>query len=779
MKQFVKVAGRLASVVTLTLVLAVIAHAQNDTITPDPYETSKEPVYPTPQADRALLYVARPDHAILFGLETFKVFVDDKAAGWLPQRSYLAVQVEPGERLIWGPSRNEAQRFDLEAGKTYLLVLAEKYRTVNTGRSSYSVLDATWWVVRHPEEIKNLVPAAKLKYATTMDESMAELNKEAAKKFEKTNAKAHYAMDVALPMSFEKVMYRRAKKEFSLKTWEDTGMLTIGRESIEFKGDKMTVVVPMKDLRWFAYDTIVSKTVGVLFNRALGEAQWNILSIMSEGQEQTIAFKDGRRLSDGSETKRIYRALQAAAPEKAQSSAKAAAAVAALADNSPQTAAAGENQPSVPEPAQEAKAETKLAALVPQSAAAPSSANVSTIVIAREGSFGSPLLQRDTLRMISVLDNAEPPDCDGVRRVLKMEITKEPAGVKIKHNRAVSGWWEERWTIDRCGTQRIYSITYRNDSRGEVDFGAGMVRTLGSQALRDDTLKAISALDGPMAPDCKTERRVFTSEVSRLPDGVKVEANRMVAGWWEERWTINRCQVRVAYDVTYRADGRGGTDISPRGALEQEKKTDTATPPPQPAAGENPPPAAAPSQPPASGALPDGFVLFEERKDQFTIAIPKDWTAYDQSRLLGEQQAQKRGGMFNVIIFYRAQDPPSNDGMSVEIMRKIDVGEVPSFFVQKMAAEKGMSCDGFSEKAGKQVVKLLGLDGSHWEPSPVAGCKGVRVRGSGGDRKQDVYAASDGRILYLFYLRMPAEKFEQNAEVFQKSVATAKLTAAK
>jgi hypothetical protein len=440
----------------------------------------------------------------------------------------------------------------------------------------------------------------------------------------------------------------------------------------------------------------------------------------------------------------------------------------------------------VPAPAPEAGAESQAAAASgPQSAAAPSSASVSNIVIAREGSMGSPLLQRDTLRMISLLDNAEPPDCDGVRRVLKMEITKEPAGVKIKHNRAVSGWWEERWTIERCGTQRAYNINYSNDSRGEVDFGAGMIRTLGSQALQDDTLKAISALDGPMAPDCKTERRVFTSEVTRLPASVKVEANRMVAGWWEERWTINRCQVRVAFDVTYRADGRGGTDISPKAVLAQEKKADTAPPPPppQPAAGENPTPAASPSQPPPLGAIPDGFVLFEGRKDQFTIAIPKDWMAYDQSRVLGEQQPQKmKGGtgIFNVIVFYRAQEQASDGALSVETIRKIDSGEVPSFLVLKMAAEKGMSCEGFSEKAEKHVVKIMGMDASQSEPSPVAGCKGVRVRGDGRrSSAQDVYAVSDGRILYLFTLRNSAEKFDQSAEVFQKSVATARLTVAK
>lgn len=777
MKEFVRVAGRLASVVTLTIVLAVIAHAQTDSITPDLYETSKVAVYPAPQAGKALVYVARPEYVRVFGLSDFKVFIDDKAAGWLPQRSYLAVQVEPGRRLVWGPPRPsafEVQRFDFQPGKTYLLVLAERYRTIRSGNTSQRVLDATWWIERGPEEIKNLVSVGKMEYATTLDEPMSSLNEEAVKKYAKVNGNTRDPGDFPLPAIFEKVWYRPAKRGFSLKPYEDSGTLTINHQTIEYASDKRTMVIPMKDVQWVSFGPIPG-------NRTFGDSdEWDVIRFVKDGSVETVAFRDGHHLNfSGPDTTRIFQALRAAAPPKRDSSA---ASAQVPEDSSAQPYAASESQPEVSAQTQAAGSQPASSSGSQPAAATPSSASVSTMVIAREGSMGSPLLQRDTLRMISLLDSAEPPDCDGLRRVLKMEITKEPAGVKIKHNRAVSGSWEERWTIDRCGTQRAYNITYSNDSRGEVDFRAAMITTLGSQALQDDTLKAISALDGPMAPDCKAERRVFTSAVTRLPAGVKVEANRMVAGWWEERWIINRCQVRAAYDVTYRADGRGGTDISPRAVSEQEKKADAAPPPPpQPAAGENPPPAASPSQPPALGALPDGFVLFEGRKDQFTIAIPKDWTAYDQARLLGEQQAQKNGGMFNVIIFYRAQDQASSDGMSVETMRRIDVGEVPSFFVQKMAAEKGMSCDGFSEKAEKQVVKILGVDGAHSEPSPVAGCKGVRVR-AGGRRsspKQDVYAASDGRVLYLFYLRMPAEKFDQNAEVFQKSVATAKLTAAK
>ena len=106
-----------------------------------------------------------------------------------------------------------------------------------------------------------------------------------------------------------------------------------------------------------------------------------------------------------------------------------------------------------------------------------------------------------------------------------------------------------------------------------------------------------------------------------------------------------------------------------------------------------------------------------------------------------------------------------------------------------------MSCAGFPEKAEKEVFKMITGDpilgkgaaiqeAPHSEPVPVAGCKGIRIRGTGQPAKEnvpqtlDVYAASDGKVLYLFTLRNHADNYKKNAEVFQKSVATARLTAA-
>ena len=151
-----------------------------------------------------------------------------------------------------------------------------------------------------------------------------------------------------------------------------------------------------------------------------------------------------------------------------------------------------------------------------------------------------------------------------------------------------------------------------------------------------------------------------------------------------------------------------------------------------------------------------------------------------------------KGSLFNLVFFYLPPSPVPQDSMTAEVIKKIDTGEIPSFFVQQMPAEKGMSCTGFTDKAEKWVREMVSfgrgatiLEAPHSEPSPVAGCKGVRVRGSGqapgGNAPWvvDMYAASDGKTLYIFSLRNHADNFKKNAEVFQKAVSTARLAAAK
>lgn len=192
-------------------------------------------------------------------------------------------------------------------------------------------------------------------------------------------------------------------------------------------------------------------------------------------------------------------------------------------------------------------------------------------------------------------------------------------------------------------------------------------------------------------------------------------------------------------------------------------------------------------------AVPEGFVVYTGLQDQFTIAIPEDWAAYDQSRLLKGTPAR-----FGMVLFLPAKDfTNAGSGLKVvsaENMIKINVGDVPSFFVQRRPADGGMSCSGISKKSQKKLVNLIGKDPSfkgkkglepaHAEAAMVAGCKGLRIQAKGpsspgGVWVADAYVASDGDTVYIFGLRNREVNFDKNADIFQKAVATAKLTATK
>ncbi|HMD18443.1 MAG TPA: DUF2846 domain-containing protein [Terriglobales bacterium] len=251
-----------------------------------------------------------------------------------------------------------------------------------------------------------------------------------------------------------------------------------------------------------------------------------------------------------------------------------------------------------------------------------------------------------------------------------------------------------------------------------------------------------------------------------------------------ERWDVKSCDAPSSYDVRIVNSPKGGSDFQVvKSVQEQEQKTDTAAPPP------------VSSQAATADASPEEWVPYEGQKNEFTIALPKGWVAQDQSQMLG-----KGNSKFNLILFHpsypnlTAQDAKSAELMAMKQLTGIDSGEIPSFFVQRVPAKNGMSCAGFSEKAEKDVFKMITGDpildrkaaiqeAPRSEPLSVAGCKGIRIHGTGQPAKEntpqtlDVYAASDGKVLYLFTLRNQADYYKKNAEVFQKSMATAKLAA--
>ena len=93
--------------------------------------------------------------------------------------------------------------------------------------------------------------------------------------------------------------------------------------------------------------------------------------------------------------------------------------------------------------------------------------------------------------------------------------------------------------------------------------------------------------------------------------------------------------------------------------------------------------------------LPEGFVLYEGMKDQFTIAVPQGWGAYDH-----EQTIKGAPGLFGTVIFVPAESSEvlkQHKPEGSEVWRKVSGGEISSFFVRRDPADAGMSCTGFSE----------------------------------------------------------------------------------
>jgi len=253
-----------------------------------------------------------------------------------------------------------------------------------------------------------------------------------------------------------------------------------------------------------------------------------------------------------------------------------------------------------------------------------------------------------------------------------------------------------------------------------------------------------------------------------------------------ERWDVKSCDAASSYEVTIVVSPKGGSDFrvaKSEGAVAQDKQDKTAD------ASTSAPPS---SQPAPAVTVPEGFALYEGSKEQFTIALPKDWTAYDQGQMLKAAGIPGQGG--DMIIFYQSKDSTAGSMLSPELMGKVDTGELPSFFLQKQRADKGMSCAELPEKAEKKLVDLIAkdpqfkgknaLEPTNSEPASVGGCKGVRVRAkgkseSGSATVVDAYIAADGQTIYVFSLRNRAENFDRNGPVFQQAISTLKLAAAK
>ena len=738
-----------AFIAALSFLFAVTVLAE------DKYAKSKDAVFPDAQPDHALVYLARPDYMRLIHSPTFKVFVDSTPLGWLPQRSYLAEQVEPGSHVVWGPL-NATQRFDLEAGKTYFLVLVVRYGANN-------VPEDAAWESGEPAYVRPMVAERKLVYVKANPEELAKLREEGAKKAMKAERAAPEVHAVTLPATFENVWYRATRK-VTWKGYSAIGTLTVTRDAIEFKSEKENVTIPLKDMQSLSLDRFTG-IVG-----AADEAPWNMINFNQSGTPAFAAFRDR---SDTPVTERIFLTLQLAA------------------------------RPSTADRQQAASAQPVAASVEQTSAgAAPGSAP-----------SASPDLAKPKVET-GQIEESKPYHS----RAGMFSIT-----VPTARNPFVRTYQLTAWQLKQ-GVAEYEEVAFDIKDFGQ-SYGAGVHRIPASvleQMAKEEPKHTLSTLADKTvftwrkyAEEPKSQEeypaqtqfgeglfRIYTAGHSSLLFlATGVDANGKRTGEPGDA-RIAVLVVRKAGSYAYaiaedESKMEGAPPLDLRKQLESffASMTLAEQSAPQPVAAATSSPATSPSQPtPNTQGQPDGFVSYEGSKEQFTIALPKDWTVYDQGQMMKASGMRMPTGVADMVIFYQSSDPAAQAMLSPELMGKVDTGVLPSFFLQRQRADKGMSCSGFSDKAEKRAVDLIGKDSefkgknaveaAHAESVAVGGCKGLKIsakgkRGQGATLVAEAYVASDGETMYVFSLRNPAENFDKNVDVFHKAISTLRLAAAK
>jgi hypothetical protein len=181
--------------------------------------------------------------------------------------------------------------------------------------------------------------------------------------------------------------------------------------------------------------------------------------------------------------------------------------------------------------------------------------------------------------------------------------------------------------------------------------------------------------------------------------------------------------------------------------------------------------------------------------EQFTIVLPDGWSVYDQMEALSRKPSTVG------LLLFSAQ-PVTKDGAAAAdgaLLAKADSGEMPSFFVDRVRAEKGMSCDKLPGGAIYQVglklkqdpaVSTLSSKITHatapdHKEIELGGCRGVRFliearkNDAAKHRILDVRVVSDGKLLYLFTLRNRGDHYARNIEAFENAIASVRFKAAK
>jgi hypothetical protein len=278
------------------------------------YVKSESPVFPEVEPDRALVYFVRGGDAPPLQGGTFKVLLDETPIGHLGRRTYIAVQVEPGRHIAWGPKECDPTWFEFRAGYEYLVRLTETWSIYSYQSNSQTITrvdhQSTSWNVSDSEGIKSIVRTEKLTHLTPTDSGLSKLRKEVAKKFEEVKLAAGAPPAVTpesivmaplpLPQTFEEVLYRPEKRGFGLTVWKARGTFMVSEEGLDFLSEDENLAIPVESIR-------------SVYTGKLGADQlttWMIVEYDVEGTAQIAGF--AARHFEPQRTQRIHATVDSA-----------------------------------------------------------------------------------------------------------------------------------------------------------------------------------------------------------------------------------------------------------------------------------------------------------------------------------------------------------------------------------------------------------------------------------------------------------------------------------
>jgi hypothetical protein len=182
-------------------------------------------------------------------------------------------------------------------------------------------------------------------------------------------------------------------------------------------------------------------------------------------------------------------------------------------------------------------------------------------------------------------------------------------------------------------------------------------------------------------------------------------------------------------------------------------------------------------------------------RDQLAITLPEGWVVWDESEVVSGKPGPVGMVVFSAEPVIREATAPPNEARDSRAYR----GEIPMFFLERAPARKGMSCEKLSRFAILEVGSLAKRDPSvdtigqriSGKIAPdhtdivLGGCRGVRFvvevhkKDPAKHRIVDERVVSDGKFLYLFWLRNDGSHYVKNVEIFDRVLASVRLTLAK